>query len=102
MRVAVVGLHYGHIGGMLSSARNSCDVEWVGVVEDDETLCQQLLRDLNMPRCRDIDQLLADARPELVIEGLRHDEKTSLVERCVAANVHLIMDKPLCRSQKDW
>ena len=55
MRVAVVGLHYGHIGGMLSSARNSCDVEWVGVVEDDETLCQRHLRDLNMPRYRDID-----------------------------------------------
>ena len=102
MRVAVVGLHYGHIGGMLSSARNSCDVEWVGVVEDDETLCQRHLRDLNMPRYRDIDQLLAGARPELVIEGLRHDEKTSLVERCAAANVHLIMDKPLCRSQEDW
>ncbi len=102
MRVAVVGLHYGHIGGMLCSARNACEVEWVGIVEDDETLCQRHLGDLTMPRYHDIDQLLAEARPELVIEGLRHDGKTSLVERCAAANVHLIMDKPLCRSQEDW
>jgi len=68
MRVGVVGLHYGHIGGMLSSARNAYDIKWVGVVEDHETICQQLLRDLNMPRYRDIDQLLAEAGPELVIE----------------------------------
>jgi|GEM_PF-3168866 len=32
MRVALVGLHYGYIGSMLSSTRNASDVECDGLV----------------------------------------------------------------------
>ncbi len=102
MRIAIVGLHYGHIAGMLSSARSAPSAEWVGVVEADEALCQRHLSDLNIPRYNSIDELLATARPELIIEGLQHGEKVELVEKCAAAGVHLLLDKPLCRTLAEW
>jgi predicted dehydrogenase len=102
MRIAVVGLHYGHISGMLASARNAPDAEWVGVVEADDTLYQRHMGEAAIPRYESVGELLAQARPELIIEGLRHDEKVDLVEQCGAAGVHLLLDKPLCRSLEEW
>lgn len=46
--------------------------------------------------------MLAEARPELVLEGLVHDKKADLVETCASAGVHLLLDKPLCRTLDDW
>lgn len=102
MRIAIAGLHYGHIAGMLSSARSAPNAEWVGVVEADDALCQRHLNGLDIPRYDSVEQLLATARPELIIEGLRHDEKVALVEQCAAAGVHLLLDKPLCRTFEEW
>ncbi len=63
---------------------------------------QRHLGTRSIPRYQSIDELLAEARPELVVEGLRHDEKTHLVEKCAAAGAHILLDKPLCRTLADW
>lgn len=102
MRIGIVGLHYGHIGGMLQSARAANDAEWVGVFEKDDHHYERHVPDSSIPRYTSIDELIAEARPELILEGLRHSEKTVLVEKCAAANIHLLLDKPLCRTLADW
>jgi len=102
MRIGIVGLHYGHIGGILASALSAPNAELVGVVEADKSLCTRYLGERSIPHYASIDELLADAHPELVIEGLRHDEKTELVEKCAAAGAHVLLDKPLCRTLEDW
>jgi predicted dehydrogenase len=102
MRIGIVGLHYGHIGGMLQSARAADDAEFVGVVEKDDLYYDRHIPDQTIPRYNNIDELIAEARPELIIEGLKHNEKTELVEKCAAADIHLLLDKPLCRTLADW
>ena len=40
-------------------------------------------------------QMLAEARPALVLEGGRHAEKAALVEACARSGAHVLLDKPL-------
>ena len=41
MRIGVMGVHYGHIGGMFRSAAEAPDGEIVGLVEPDDVLYQR-------------------------------------------------------------
>ena len=38
MKIGIMGLHYGHIGGMFRSAANATNGEMVGIVETDTPL----------------------------------------------------------------
>ena len=99
MRIGIVGVHYGHIGGMIQSALQASNGEIVGLVEEDDALCA---RYPSIPRFASLDQMIDRARPELILEGLIHREKTALVETCAGAGIHLLLDKPLCHSLDDW
>lgn len=100
MRIGVMGAHDGHISGMLASARKAPNAELVGIVEPDDQICKRLADDL--PRFRTLEEMIEKARPELILEGLNHAEKTAVVETAAAAGIHLLLDKPLCRSREDW
>ncbi len=102
MRVGVMGLHYGHIGGMLSSAADAKDAELVEIVEPDDTLYQKYTVDAKIPRFSSLHEMLEKAKPELVLEGLDHNEKMPFVEVCADAGVHVLLDKPLCRTMEEW
>jgi predicted dehydrogenase len=102
MRIGIMGVHYGHIGGMFSSAANAKNGELVGIVEADDALYEQYNARVPMPRYNSLEEMLAQAKPDLVLEGLTHLEKMAMVETCAAAGVHLLMDKPLCRTLDDW
>jgi len=99
MRIGIVGVHYGHIGGMIQSAVQASNGEIVGLVEDDDALCA---RYASIPRFATLADLIDRAQPELILEGLIHSEKTALVETCARAGIHLLLDKPLCRTLDDW
>ena len=99
MRIGIVGVHYGHIGGMIQSAVQASNGEIVGLVEDDDALCA---RYASIPRFATLADLIDRAQPELILEGLIHPEKTALVETCARAGIHLLLDKPLCRTLDDW
>lgn len=102
MRIGIMGLHYGHIGGMFAAAANAKNAELVGIVEADDALYQRYTADRPIPRFATLEDMLTEARPELVLEGLTHPEKTAFVETCARAGVHLLLDKPLCRTLDDW
>lgn len=102
MRIGVMGLHYGHIGGMFRSAAKADDGEMVGIVEADDALYERYTKDRKVPRYRTLEEMLEKARPELVLEGLTHTEKTAYVEACAAAGAHVLLDKPLCYGLEDW
>ena len=99
MRIGIVGIHYGHIGGMIQSALQAANGQTVGLVEDDDALCA---RYASIPRFATVEDLIDRARPELILEGLTHPEKIALVETCARAGIHLLLDKPLCRTLDDW
>ena len=99
MRIGIVGVHYGHIGGMIQSALQASNGQIVGLVEADDALCA---RYPSIPRFATLADLIDRAQPELILEGLIHPEKTALVETCARAGIHLLLDKPLCRTLDDW
>jgi 1,5-anhydro-D-fructose reductase (1,5-anhydro-D-mannitol-forming) len=101
VKIGVVGVHYGHIGGMLASARASGH-ELVGLVEADDGLYARTTEDGAIPRFDSVARLLDEARPEVVLEGIAHRGKADLVEVCAAAGAHVLLDKPLCRTLDDW
>jgi len=102
MRIGIVGVHYGHIGGMLQSAQAAANGEIVGLVEADDALYERYAAKANIPRFNSLEEMLSEAQPELVLEGLVHDKKAELFETCAQAGVHLLLDKPLCRTLDDW
>ena len=102
MRIGVMGVHYGHFGGMLQSAAMAPDGEFVGIVEPDDDLYEQYGAANGIPRYDSLQEMLERARPELVLEGVTHAEKTALVEACAAAGVHVLLDKPLCRTMDEF
>ena len=102
MRIGIVGVHYGHIGGMLQSAQAAANGEIVGLVEADDALYERYAAKANISRFNSLEEMLAEAQPELVLEGLVHDKKAELFETCAQAGVHLLLDKPLCRTLDDW
>ena len=99
MRIGIMGVHYGHIRGMIQSALQAANGQIVGLVEDDDALCE---RYSSIPRFATLEDMIDRAQPELILEGLIHHEKTALVETCARAGIHLLLDKPLCHSLDDW
>ena len=99
MRIGIMGVHYGHIGGMIQSALQASNGQIVGLVEEEDALCA---RHASIPRFATLEEMIDRARPELILEGLIHHEKTALVETCAGAGIHLLLDKPMCRTLDDW
>lgn len=102
MRVGIMGVHYGHIRGMISSALAAPNAEIVGIVEPDDTLCEGIQKRIHIPRFSTLADMLDEARPQLILEGCVHPEKTELVEAAAAAGAHVLLDKPLCTGPSDW
>lgn len=102
MRIGVMGVHDGHISGMMRSALESTNAEIVGIVEESDPHYERYTKDRNIPRFASLDEMIAEAKPELIIEGLNHAEKNELVTKAAAAGIHLLLDKPLCRTMDDW
>ena len=102
MRIGIMGLHYGHIGGMFASAAKASNGEIVGIVEADDALYQRYTEKQSIPRYASLEEMLDQAKPELVLEGLTHLEKPAMVEACAQAGAHMLLDKPLCRTLDDW
>ncbi len=102
MRIGIMGVHYGHIGGMLQTALKAPDAELVGLVETDDGLYRRYTQKHSIPRYHSLEEMLGEAHPQLVLEGVVHAEKAGLIEACAAAGAHVLLDKPLCRTLQDW
>lgn len=102
MKIGIMGVHYGHIGGMFRSAANAQNGELVGIVESNDALYEKYTADQNIARFSTLEDMLEKAKPDLVLEGLSHEEKTDAVETCAEAGVHVLLDKPLCRTREEW
>ena len=57
MRIGIMGVHYGHIGGMIQSALQAANGQIVGLVEDDDALCA---RYASIPRFATLEDLMLD------------------------------------------
>jgi predicted dehydrogenase len=102
MKIGIMGLHYGHIGGMFRSAANAPNGEMVGIVEKDDTLYNKYTAQKKIARYATLHDMLEKAKPDLVLEGLTHAEKVDAIETCAQAGVHMLLDKPLCSNREHF
>ena len=59
MRIGIMGVHYGHIGGMIQSASQATNGQIVGLVEDDDALCA---RYASIPRFATLEDMIDRAQ----------------------------------------
>lgn len=102
MKIGIMGVHYGHIGGMFRSAAQANNGEIVGIVEANDALYNKYTEEKTIPRYTSLQEMIDQAQPDLVLEGLSHEEKTDALETCAKAGIHMLLDKPLCRTQEEW
>jgi predicted dehydrogenase len=104
VRVGIVGLVHGHVGGFISSAEQSKDIVIVGIVEADTQLAGEYRRRFRLPEklfYRDLEGMLKAERPRAVATFTTTFDHRAVVEACSRRGVHVMMEKPLAVSLAD-
>ncbi len=112
LKVAIVGLTHGHVGGFLSGGGlvpaggllTRPDARLVGIVEPDRALFDRYAQRLHLSPdlyFSSIEELAAKAHPEAVLVCTATSEHTRIVEQCAPLGIHVMMEKPLAVSYRD-
>lgn len=112
LRVAIIGLVHGHVGGFLNGgaltpaggALHRPDVQLVGIVEPDDALFNSYAAKYHWPASfhyRSIEDLARQQHPEAALVFTSTAGHTKAVEDCAALGIHVMMEKPLAVSYKD-
>lgn len=109
LRVGIVGLTHGHVGGFLSGGAlvpaggllQRQDAELVGIVEPDQALFDSYARRLHLApelHFRSVEEMAAQAHPAAVLVCTATSEHRQIVEQCAALGIHVMVEKPLAVS----
>ncbi len=112
LRLGVVGLVHGHVGGFLGGgalvpaggALKRPDVQIVGIAEPNRKLFDQYAQRFHLdPNLyfSTTDELISRAHPQAVLVFTNTFDHTRVVEECARRGVHVMMEKPLAVSYKD-
>ena len=112
LRVGIVGLSHGHVGGFLNGGSlvpaggllQRPDVQLVGIVEPDQELFDAYARRCHLApglHFRSVEEMAAQAHPTAALVFTATSEHTRIVEQCAALGIHVMMEKPLAVSYKD-
>ena len=113
LRLGIISLEHGHIGGMLRGGSNlvpagsllkRSEVQIVGIAEANRQRFDQSAERLQLdPRLyfSTIDELISRAHPQAVLVATTTFDHTRVVQECARKGVHVMMEKPLAVSYKD-
>ena len=112
LKVGIVGLSHGHVGGFLNGGAlvpaggllHRPDTELVGIVEPDQALFDTYAARLHLSSALhfpSIEELAAKTHPTAVLVFTATSEHPRVVEQCAALGLHVMMEKPLAVSYKD-
>ena len=112
MKVGIVGLVHGHVGGFLASSAltpaggilTRPDVELVGIVEPDQALFDSYARRFHLApslHFGSIAEMVAHAHPQVTLVFTPPSEHRRVVEECAPLGVHVLMEKPLAFTYAD-
>ena len=112
LRVGVVGLAHGHVGGFLGGGAlvpaggllHRQDAELVGIVEPNQELFDAYATGMHLSPAlhfRSIEEMAAQAHPSAVLVFTAASEHPGIVKQCAAIGVHVMMEKPLAISYRD-
>ena len=112
LRVAIIGLNHGHIGGFLNGgalvpaggAWHRPDIQIVGIVEPDRALFDSSKDRLHLPAdlyFSTIGEMAAKTHPDAALVFTSTYGHTAAVEECAKRGIHVMMEKPMAVSFKD-
>lgn len=96
LRIGQIGTGHAHADGKLGTIRRSADFELVGVVEPDERLrrAAQSRKEYQSVRWMTVEELLNTSRLKAVAVETEVKDLLALGAQCVAAGMHVHLDKP--------
>ncbi len=103
LRLGIVGLVHGHVGGFLNDMQDRTDIEIAGVVEPDGELAARYAARYKLSPdlfYTDLETMLEAAKPEAVAAFTNTFDHREVVEKSAARGVHVMMEKPLAVSME--
>jgi predicted dehydrogenase len=112
LRVAIIGLNHGHVGGFLNGgalvpaggALHRPDIQIVGVVEPDRALFDTVAARLHLEPgwyFANIGEMAAKTHPDAALVFTSTFGHTAAVEECAKRGIHVMMEKPMAVSYRD-
>lgn len=112
LKVAIVGLEHGHVGGFFSASAltpaggilSRPDVELVGVVDTDKALFDRYAKQFHLPESMRFDtvaEMVAKTHPQAALVFTAPDKHRAIVEECAKLGVNVMMEKPLAITYAD-
>lgn len=100
-RVAVAGFDHMHAGDQIALALAHPRAELVGIWDPDPAKVDPVADDLGVDRAlrfADLDTLLGEARPDIVIVCSTTQDHLALVQRLAREDIHIVLEKPFAVS----
>ncbi len=101
LRLGVVGLVHGHVGGFLSRFGERYDARIVGIAEPDQKVAEAYVTRFKLdPRLvySHLEEMLDQTKPQAVVIFTNTFDHAKVVEACAARGIHVMMEKPLSTS----
>ncbi len=112
IKVAIVGLEHGHVGGFFSKSAltpaggilSRPDVQLVAVVDTDKVLFDRYAARYHLPQSMRFDtiaEMVAKTHPQAALVFTAPDKHRTIVEQCAKLGVNVMMEKPLAITYAD-
>ncbi|MEZ4703443.1 MAG: Gfo/Idh/MocA family oxidoreductase [Rhodothermales bacterium] len=98
LRLAIVGLVHGHVGGFLNSFKDRDDLNIVGLYDPSEALHTKYAGRYGIDRALfydDLERMLVETKPEAVTVFTNTFDHKMVVELCAKYGIDVMMEKPL-------
>lgn len=104
MRVAIVGLVHGHVGGFFEHSLHDPAVQLVGISEPDEKLAANYAGHYGLDKSllfSSLETMLEKTHPQAVLVYSNTFDHRRIIEVCSRHGVHVMVEKPLAVSLED-
>ncbi len=104
LRVAIVGLEHGHIGGFLKQFPQQRAVELVGIVDTDTALCHRYAQQFHLDSSlfyTQMDAMIAARHPQALLVYTSVGKHRQVIEQAARHGLSVMVEKPLTMSLAD-
>jgi predicted dehydrogenase len=104
LKVAIVGLEHGHVGGFLKQFPQQHEVELVGIVDADATLSHRYAEQYHLDQSlfyTQLDAMIAARHPQALLVYTSIGKHRAVIEAAAQHGVSVMVEKPLTMSFDD-